>query len=117
MHAFSMGIGDYAGLLYMILWGVATITAFLTAFYMFRLTISTFHGTFKLPGRKEGTEGAERHLHESPPAMTLPLWILAILAVVAGAIGLANFVFAPLGWGNWLSNWFALIAADIPRTF
>src|SRR5690625_7812630 len=59
MHAFSMGIGDYAGVLYMILWGVATITAFLTAFYIFRITISTFHGTFKLAGRKEGTEGAE----------------------------------------------------------
>ncbi|HLR89413.1 MAG TPA: NADH-quinone oxidoreductase subunit L [Balneolaceae bacterium] len=116
MHAFSMGIGDYAGVLYMILWGVATITAFLTAFYMFRLTISTFHGTFKLPGRIEGTEGAERHLHESPPTMTLPLWILAILAVVAGAIGLPNFVFGPLGWENWLSNWLAPIAADIPLT-
>src|SRR5690625_6462761 len=48
--------------------------------------------------------------------MTLPLWILAILAVVAGAIGLPNFVFGPLGWENWLSNWLAPIAADIPLT-
>src|SRR5690625_6059196 len=55
MHAFSMGIGDYAGVLYMILWGVATITAFLTAFYMFRLTISTFHATFILPRSEEHT--------------------------------------------------------------
>src|SRR5690625_3796504 len=48
--------------------------------------------------------------------MTLPLWILAILAVVAGAIGLPNFVFGPLGWENWLSNWLAPIAADIALT-
>src|SRR5690625_6254576 len=79
---------------------------------MFRLTISTCHGTFKLSGRIEGTEGAERHLHESPSTMTLPLWILAILAVVAGAIGLPNFVFGPLGWENWLSNWLAPIRSE-----
>src|SRR5690625_7829025 len=57
MHAFSMGIGGYAGVLHMILLGVATITAFLTAFYMFRRTISTSHGTFKRPRGRAGPEG------------------------------------------------------------
>src|SRR5690625_7805106 len=100
-----MGIVDCAGVLYMILWRVATITAFLTAFYMFRLTISTFHGTFKLSGRIEGTEGADKHLHESPSTMTLPLWLLAILVVVAGAIGMPHFVYGSWSWVIYDSHW------------
>lgn len=114
MHAFSMGGGEYAAPLYMILWVMATITAFLTAFYMFRLTLSTFHGSFKLPKRVKGTEGAEKYLHESPITMTLPLWVLAILALVGGVIGLPSFVFNAFGIENWLHNWLSPIASDIP---
>jgi len=84
MHTFNMGMGEYASALYFILWGVATITAFLTAFYMFRLTISTFHGTFKLPSLVKGAEKAESYLHESPSTMTIPLWALAGLSIVGG---------------------------------
>lgn len=50
------------------------ITVFLTAFYMFRVIFVVFFG------RKE----AEGHPHESPPVMTLPMWVLAILAIIAG---------------------------------
>lgn len=116
MHAFSMGVGEYAAPLYMILWVVASITAFLTAFYMFRLTLSTFHGSFKLPMRIKGTEGAEKHLHESPFSMTFPLWVLAILALTGGVIGLPAFVFNAFGIENWLHNWLLPIASDIPLT-
>lgn len=60
--------------------------AMMTAFYMFRLYFYTFTGSFR------GTHDQEHHLHESPAAMTIPLVILAILAVVAGYVGLPEVV-------------------------
>ena len=63
-------------------WGVGILTAFMTAFYMFRLYGLTFLGKFR------GTHNQEHHLHESPSAITIPLIILAILAVVGGWIGI-----------------------------
>jgi NADH-quinone oxidoreductase subunit L len=56
--------------------------ALMTAFYMFRLYAMTFKGTFR------GTHEQEHHLHESPWQMTVPLVILAFLAVVAGFVGI-----------------------------
>ncbi|HLX08215.1 MAG TPA: NADH-quinone oxidoreductase subunit L, partial [Thermoanaerobaculia bacterium] len=66
--------------LHWLFWGVGWITAGLTAFYMFRAVYLTFDGKFR------GTPEQERHLHESPPVMTVPLVILAVGAVVAGWI-------------------------------
>jgi len=65
-----------------IYWGVGVLTAFMTAFYMFRLYGMTFLGKFR------GTHDQEHHLHESPSAITIPLIILAILAVVGGWVGI-----------------------------
>jgi NADH-quinone oxidoreductase subunit L len=56
--------------------------ALITAFYMFRLLSLTFVGKFR------GTSEQQHHLHESPPVMTWPLIILAVLATVGGFIGL-----------------------------
>ncbi len=64
-----------------VLYGIALFTALLTAFYMFRLYIITFTGSFR------GTHEQEHHLHESPWAMTLPLIVLAILSVIGGYVG------------------------------
>lgn len=119
MHAFNMGFGEYAGAMYFILWAVAITTAFLTAFYMFRLTLTTFHGSFKLSKNIVGAENAENYLHESPATMTIPLWSLAILSVIGGFIGLPNFIsktFGGEGHINWLHDWMSPIAADIPLT-
>ena len=63
-------------------WAVGVLTAFMTAFYMFRLYGMTFLGKFR------GTDDQEHHLHESPAAITFPLIVLAILAVVGGLIGI-----------------------------
>ncbi len=63
-------------------WIVGVVTAFVTAFYMFRLYAMTFSGQFR------GTLEQEHHLHESPAAITFPLIVLAILAVVGGWIGI-----------------------------
>ncbi len=54
---------------------LGTLGAFLTAFYMFRLVIVTFHGELR---------NHQAHPHESPSVMTIPLWVLATLSVVAG---------------------------------
>ncbi len=64
-----------------LLYAVALFAALLTAFYMFRLYIVTFTGTFR------GTHDQEHHLHESPNAMTIPLLILAVLSVIGGYVG------------------------------
>jgi NADH-quinone oxidoreductase subunit L len=119
MHTANMGFGEFAGAMYFILWGVATITAFLTAFYMFRLTLTTFHGSFKLPKKVEGAENAEEYLHESPSTMTIPLWALAGLSAVGGFIGIPNFIsktFGGEGAINWLGGYMSPVAADIPLT-
>jgi len=65
-----------------VLWGIALITALLTAFYMFRLYFVTFTGKFR------GTHDQEHHLHESPSLMTIPLIILAILSFVGGWVNI-----------------------------
>ncbi|MGZ8549128.1 MAG: NADH-quinone oxidoreductase subunit L [Chitinophagaceae bacterium] len=60
--------------------------ALLTAFYMFRLYVTTFKGSFR------GTHDQERHLHESPAAITIPLIILAVLSIVGGYVGVPEFM-------------------------
>ena len=55
--------------------------AMITAFYMFRLYATTFLGNFR------GTDKQQHHLHESPSTMTIPLVVLAILAIVGGFLG------------------------------
>jgi NADH-quinone oxidoreductase subunit L len=57
----------------------ALIGAGVTAFYMTRLFVLTFHGP------KRWTEDIE-HPHESPPVMTVPLVLLAVGSVAAGGL-------------------------------
>jgi NADH-quinone oxidoreductase subunit L len=66
---------------FFVLWVVGFITAGLTAFYMFRLFFVTFIGYCR------ADEHVEHHIHESPPAMTVPLMILAGLSVIGGWLG------------------------------
>ena len=67
------------------LWAVASLTSALTAFYMFRMYFLTFSSDFR------GTHDQKHHLHESPSTMTIPLIVLAILAVFGGLLGLPEF--------------------------
>ena len=57
----------------------ALIGAGLTAFYMTRLFVLTFHGP------KRWTEDIHEP-HESPPVMTIPLVLLALGSIVAGGL-------------------------------
>ncbi len=60
---------------------VGLTTAFMTAFYMWRLMFMTFYGDSRLD------KHVAEHVHESPASMTVPLSILAVGSVLAGWIG------------------------------
>jgi NADH-quinone oxidoreductase subunit L len=64
--------------LYLILFLVGTLTAFLTAVYTFRAFFLTFYGRERLEPE------AGKHLHESPWVMTGPLAVLALGALAVG---------------------------------
>lgn len=81
-------LGFYA----VLYWG-GLFTAFLTAFYTFRALFLTFYGPERIPHE------AGHHAHESPPAMIVPLVILAACSLVVGAYfewthGFAHFLHA-----------------------
>ena len=64
-----------------LLWFVGVVTAFMTAFYMFRLVYRVFYGESRLDPE------VAKHAHESPSVMTVPLVILAFLSTVGGFAG------------------------------
>ena len=72
------------------------LTAFLTAFYSWRLIILTFHGVSR------ADEKTIARVHESPMTMILPLSFLALGALFIGLLTLEYFVGAraPDFWGN-----------------
>ena len=92
-----------------ILWLIGTVTAFLTAFYMFRLWFLTFFGEYRGGAGHDQHAGREEHHghapHESPKVMLLPLVILAILSVIGGWVGVSK------AWGG--SNHFEHYLAPI----
>ncbi len=61
------------------------VAAFLTSFYSWRLVFMAFFG-------KPKDEHAFEHAHESPPVMTVPLLVLAIGAIGAGAAFAPYFI-------------------------
>jgi NADH-quinone oxidoreductase subunit L len=80
-----------------ILGSAALIGAGITAFYMTRMMIMTFFGE---PRWKElqSADGRDYHPHESPLVMTVPMIILAVGSVGAGAF---------LAINDRLANWLA----------
>ncbi|AXG73554.1 NADH-quinone oxidoreductase subunit L [Flavobacterium arcticum] len=77
------------------LWVIGSVASIMTAFYMFRLLYLTFFKDFR------GTEEQKNHLHESPSLITFPLIVLAVLALVGGAISLPG--------SSWLNEYLAPI--------
>ncbi|MGH7348409.1 MAG: NADH-quinone oxidoreductase subunit L [Candidatus Rokuibacteriota bacterium] len=65
--------------------GMLVLAAFLTAFYMFRVVFIAFLGAPAPAGHGAAGPGhGDGHAHDAPAVMTLPLWILAALAMVIG---------------------------------
>ena len=105
--------GNPFGGLYTVYWVVALATAMLTAFYMTRLMVMTFHGETRL-GRK-----ARRYMHEAPRVMTIPLIVLAVLSVFGGWVNVpealsesALGLFGALPMTEWLHHWLEPITHD-----
>ena len=81
-HAWGHG-----GAISQLVFWLALIAVFMTAFYMFRALFMTFEGEFK--GGSESEPGAAEdsgavHLAESPKVMVVPLVVLGVASVAAG---------------------------------
>ncbi len=94
-HAFAGGARGH-----LVFFGLATLAAGLTAFYMFRLVFLTFHGRTRVP------EEQRHHVHESPRPMTAVLVVLALLAAVGGFVGLPAWL-GPNAFRDFLQPVFA----------
>ncbi|HYU09330.1 MAG TPA: NADH-quinone oxidoreductase subunit L [Gemmatimonadales bacterium] len=80
---------------WLVFWALGLVAALLTAFYMTRLMLYTFHG----PNRTGENEQA--HLHEAPWIMTGPLVLLGLLSAAGGLLNVPE-----LYHGNaWLHHW------------
>jgi NADH-quinone oxidoreductase subunit L len=92
---------------------LAAFTAAMTAFYMFRGLLLTFHGESRVP------HDLEHHLHESSSKMTVPLMVLAFFSVVIGYIGWPRALGGEEHFGEYLDPVFgrsvALLAAENMR--
>ena len=91
---------------YMIFWVISLVTAMMTAFYMTRMMVMTFHGA-----NRTG-EAERKHLHEAPRTMTVPLIVLAFLSLVGGWINVPEALgqswigmFGALPMSEWLHHW------------
>src|SRR6185312_9228236 len=80
--------------------------AFLTALYMTRMMLYTFHG----PNRSGAENQAQ--LHEAPPILTFPVVVLGVLSVLGGIINLPAFLHLPAGWTGALDQWLAPVVGD-----
>ncbi|MGW8311986.1 MAG: NADH-quinone oxidoreductase subunit L [Desulfuromonadales bacterium] len=73
------------------IWLIGAIAAGMTAFYMFRCVSMTFWGEQKTHA------SAKDHVHESPWVITLPLAVLAFLALFGGWVGVPHVIGNVLG--------------------
>jgi NADH-quinone oxidoreductase subunit L len=102
----------YPGL-YTVYWIIALAAAMLTAFYMTRMMVMTFHGA-----NRTGSDEA-KGLHEAPAVMWVPLAILAVLSAFGGWINVPEAIQASFlgGMGTfpmseWLHHWLEPLTAQ-----
>jgi len=100
-----------------ILFYLAMITVFVTAFYMFRAVFLTFGGEYRggASSSHGGHEGGK--LHESPAVMVVPLVILAILAVFSGWLNATGAFGEFLGHGEvhgFAEGFFGILTHPLP---
>ena len=107
LHAAHVNANPWHEWAPMALYVVGLLAALSTAFYMWRMFNLTFNG--------ERRAMLEHHAHESGPAMTGPLWVLAGLAVGAAVWGL------PLAGGarfeRFLAPVFEPARANLAKTY
>lgn len=95
-----------------VLFVLAMITVFMTAFYMFRVVFMTFGGSYR-----GGDPEAHGKPHESPPVMVMPMVVLAILAVVSGLWNVTGDFGAFMGHGethSFTEGFFGILTHSLP---
>jgi NADH-quinone oxidoreductase subunit L len=102
----------YPGL-YTVYWIMALAAAMLTAFYMTRMMVMTFHGT-----NRTGSEES-KHLHEAPAVMWVPLAVLAVLSIFGGWLNVPEAIqnswvggMGVLPMTEWLHHWLEPLTAQ-----
>jgi NADH-quinone oxidoreductase subunit L len=106
-NATWLGMSGHTVLLAVYVIGLAA--AFLTAVYMTRLMLYTFHG----PSR--ATEDEQRHMHEAPWLMTGPLVVLGALSLVGGWLNLPA-IMSFLGPVGGLDRWLNPVVGGATRS-
>jgi NADH-quinone oxidoreductase subunit L len=95
-----------------ILFYLALITVFMTAFYMFRAVFMTFSGEYR-----GGSPEAHHHPHESPRVMVIPMVFLAVLSVVSGFWNVTGHFGAFMGHGetrSFAEGFFGVLTHPLP---
>ena len=95
-----------------ILFYLALITVFMTAFYMFRVVFMTFGGEYR-----GGDPEAPGHPHESPSVMVAPMVILAVLAVFSGLWNVTGAFGVFMGHGGtqgFAEGFFGILTHSLP---
>src|SRR5262249_5353070 len=82
IEAAFMGENSFAAAAFVLL----VIAAAFTSFYSWRLIFMTFHG------EPRASHEVMHHVHESPPVMLVPLYILAAGALFAGVLFFGSFI-------------------------
>lgn len=93
-----------------ILWLIGVVTAFLTAFYIFRLFVMAFEG-------KPRFDVHHLHVHDAPPTMLLSLWALGVLSVVGGWINIPSAFGGGETFDKFLDPVFENAQARMPSLF
>lgn len=99
----TLAFGDLTG--HWLIPIIAFLVAFMTAFYMFRLVILTFHGK---PKNKEKYD----HAHESPFVMVMPLVVLSALSIFIWYT--PNPISSDAGW--FTSDWVSTPQTVVPES-
>jgi len=95
-----------------VLFALALITVFMTAFYMFRAVFLTFGGEYR-----GGAPEAHGHPHESPRVMVLPMILLAVLSIVSGFWNVTGHFGAFMGHGethSFVEGFFGILTHSLP---
>jgi len=110
-----------------VLFALAMITVFMTAFYMFRAIFMTFYGEYKGGAPSEhGHSSHDSHAshgpHESAKVMVIPLVLLAIPSIISGWFNVTGGFGAFMGHGgehgevahSFIGGLFSALAHPIP---
>ncbi|MCW8849327.1 MAG: NADH-quinone oxidoreductase subunit L, partial [Melioribacteraceae bacterium] len=99
----TLAFGELTG--HWLIPAIGFLVAFMTAFYMFRLVILTFHGE---PRNKDKFD----HAHESPFVMVMPLVVLSALSIFIWYT--PNPISADAGW--FATDWITTPQTVVPES-